>query len=86
MLELQVFANLKVIQYQWHQNWYMVTIVAYNIAFWWFTCAVSAAIASGTPWVESFILGWAGLWNHVQDKLAFWMLMLLLPCALLLPQ
>jgi len=85
-LTLAVFvANFKLFLWQWQQSWYVVAITMVEMLFWWFTCAISSVLEEGSA-VETFVLGWAGLWNHVQGRFAFWALMLLVPSLALFPQ
>jgi len=80
-----IITNIKIFLWSWQQSWYLVGFVFLEIVFWWMCCAISSVIAPGSS-VDTYVVGWFHLWNQVQTRIAFWLLLALVPAATLLPQ
>jgi len=76
----------KLLLWQWQVTWYQYFTYAFFFLLWW-PCAM---LASQEFWIgsfmETFVIGWTGLWSNVQDNPSFWLMLLLIPAAALLPQ
>jgi len=81
-----VVANLKLVLWQWTFSWYAAGLIFGTVIFWWLTCAIASTFPPGVPFIETFIIGWVGLWINVQGRAAWWLLLLLVPAIVMLPQ
>jgi hypothetical protein len=60
-----------------------------ELLLWYICLLISTSIGVTTDvvsFIRSFVLGWYGLWENVQEMAAFWLLLLLVTAGTLLPQ
>jgi len=87
-----VVPNLKLILWFFSWNIWSFVLIGFEVVLWW---GVGGVVASeikpenrGTSgeFIAQFVLGWYKLWGNVNELGTFWLLMLLVPAVVLLPQ
>ena len=69
-------------QWQWHRASYALLFI--SLAFWYIGVVTASSPLSDS--VAVFVVGWLGLWWTVHTNATFWLLLLLVPIVVLLPQ
>jgi len=80
----------KLMLWQWQFTWYQFFCLCFFTLI-WFPIAYAS---SSDMWLTAtfvfrlypYFQGWTGLWSNVMDNPSFWLLCLLVPAAVLLPQ
>mmetsp|Transcript_45694 Transcript_45694/g.120430 ORF Transcript_45694/g.120430 Transcript_45694/m.120430 type:complete len:1169 (-) Transcript_45694:945-4451(-) len=85
-----LIVGTKLLLWQWQCTWYQLFCLFFFTLIWF----PIAYLSSDPMWITAkfgftlypYFQGWTGLWQNVMDNPSFWLLCLLVPSALLLPQ
>ena len=80
-----VICNLKLFlhQYRWHKL--QLALVSVCVVIWWPSCMIGSLPSVSESSLETFVMGWNSLWPNVQGQAVFWLLLIFVPVAALLP-